>query len=122
MLRKGKFISLCFAMLSLLTACVHEFPVERYERVPFLLHLDFSTEMPLYKEVVYTRSETDTDDPAGCHDIRYVVNAYRTDNRRGENRVADTTFVFTKSDVENLDYTAQLYLQEGTYDFRVWAD
>lgn len=123
MLRKGKFISLCFAMLSLLTACVHEFPVERYERVPFLLHLDFSTEMPLYKEIVYTRSgETDTDDPAGSHDIRYVVNAYRTDNRRGENRVADTTFVFTKSDVENLDYTAQLYLQEGTYDFRVWAD
>ena len=77
MLRKGKFISLCFAMLSLLTACVHEFPVERYERVPFLLHLDFSTEMPLYKEIVYTRSgETDTDDPAGSHDIRFLRSGY----------------------------------------------
>ncbi len=119
-----RYISLCVMLLLAFAGCdVHEFPEERYDRVPFLLHLDFNTDMPLHKEVVYTRSgETETKGTAEHHDVRYIVNAYRTDNTRGENRVADTTFVFTKSDISDLNYTAHLQLPEGTYDFKVWAD
>jgi len=102
---------------------VHEFPEERHNKIPFLLHLDFNTEMPLHKEMFYTRNgETGTNGASEKHNIRYIVNAYRTDNIRGANRIADTTFVFAKSDISNLNYTARLLLQEGTYDFKVWAD
>ena len=107
-------------MMSLLafTGCdVHEFPEDKYEPVPFLLHLDFNSELPFYKEVEYTRAATDAQ-----HDLRYVINAYRTDNVRGDSREADTTFVFTKSDLAQLNYSAPLELDEGTYTFRVWAD
>jgi len=77
-----RYISLCVMLLLAFAGCdVHEFPEERYDRVPFLLHLDFNTEMPLHKEVVYTRSgETETKGTAEHHDVRYIVNVYRTDN------------------------------------------
>lgn len=109
-------------LISLLafTACdVHEFPEESRIRVPFKLHLEFNTELPLYKEIIYTRG---IEDATSLYDIRYIIHAYRTDNKRSETRQADTTFVFTKSDLSNLDYTAQLELREGNYDFKVWAD
>ena len=117
---KKRLHYILFGMMSLLafTGCdVHEFPEDRYEPVPFLLHLDFNSEMPLYEEVEYTRG-----DASAKHDLRYVINAYRTDNVRGESREADTTFVFTKSDLAQLNYSAPLELDEGTYTFRVWAD
>ena len=118
------YISLWVMLLLAFAGCdVHEFPEERYDKVPFQLHLDFSTEMPLYKEVVYTRSgDTETKGVVARHDIRYTISAYRIDNMRSENRVADTTFVFTRSEISDLNYTANLLLREGTYDFKVWAD
>lgn len=125
MVKTLRYISLCVLLLLAFAGCdVHEFPKEyHYERVPFMLHLDFNTEMPLHKEVAYTRSgETETKGVVEHHDVRYIINAYRTDNTRGDNRVADTTFVFTQADVAALDYTAHLQLKEGTYDFKVWAD
>lgn len=108
----------------MLTSCdVHEFPEQSRERVPFLLHLDFDTEMPLHKEIYYTRNgEMVSLANSKDYDIRYIISAYRTENLRQDNREADTTFVFTKSDISNLDYAAHLTLLEGTYTFRVWAD
>jgi hypothetical protein len=108
-------------LLAFVGCDVHEFPEDYGVRVPFLLHLDFNTEMPLYKEILYTRGG-ETREITEPHDIRYIINAYRTDNKRSDNRVADTTFIFSKSDISDLNYTAQLQLPEGTYDFSVWAD
>ena len=102
---------------------VHEFPKEHYDKVPFQLHLDFTTDMPLHTEVGYTRGgDSETKSAIDFHDVRYTINAYRTDNARNESRVADATFVFTKSDYADLNYTADLRLEEGTYDFKVWTD
>lgn len=116
---------LCVMSLLAFVGCeVHELPEIRKELVPFQLHLDFNTEMPLYKEVAYTRSgETTTKAPAPVvkHDVRYVINAYRVDTRT-DSRKVDTSYVFMKSDLENLNYTAQFGIYEGTYDFRVWCD
>lgn len=118
------YISLCVMSLLAFAGCdVHEFPEEGYDKVPFQLYLDFSTEMPLHKEVACTRSgDTETKSVADRHDIRYTISAYRIDNMRSENRVADTTFVFARSEISDLNYTANLLLREGTYDFKVWAD
>ncbi len=111
---------LCVMSLLAFAGCeVHEFPEIRKELVPFKLHLDFNTELPFYKEVIYTRSgETDANTD---YDVRYVINAYRVDTRT-DSRKVDTSYVFMKSDLENLNYTAQFGIYEGTYDFRVWCD
>ena len=122
-MRSVIYIIICCALL--FTACdVHEFPEQGNERVPFTLHLDFSTEMPLHKEVTYTRSgESQSQERAVKHDIRYLIKAYRTDNIIGNVRKdADTTIVFTRSDINNLNFTANIELYEGTYDIQVWAD
>ena len=70
-MKKTLYLILLFVTL-LFTACdVHEFPVDRNERVPFVLHLDFSTAMPLYQEIVYTRAGeiTDTKSVGAKHDV-----------------------------------------------------
>ena len=117
------YILSCVMLLLAFTSCdIHEFPKENTEVAPFILHLNFDTELPLYKTIDYTRGENNTITGTPKHDIRYIINAYRTDNIIGENRLSDTTFVFTKSDISNLNYTAQLHLKTGVYTFRVWAD
>lgn len=118
------YISLCLISFFAFSSCdIHELPAERYDKVPFQLHLNFDTEMPLHQEIFYTNSgETESKSSIEKHDIRYIVNVYRTDKIRSDARLADTTFVFTKSDITNLNYTANLLLPEGVYDFKVWAD
>lgn len=108
--------------ISLFPACsVHEWPSDDPVKMPFLLHLDFNTDMSFYQEIEATRIDN-TKAITDGHDMRYIINAYRTDDTRVESREADTTFVFTKADLSNLDFTAPLELYEGTYTFRVWAD
>lgn len=106
---------------------VHEFPEERYELVPFYLHLDFSTELPLYEEIEYTRNATfnaplSLSPQNNQHYMRYLINAYRIDETRSNSRLPDTTFVFTRPVSDDYDYTAELQLPEGKYTFRVWSD
>lgn len=118
-----KALSVFLLILLGTVSCVHQFPEEYDEPMKFILHLDFDTEMSLHKEITYTRgSDSATKDAESQHDVRYKINAYRMDNRRSDNRVADATFSFTKSDIAELDYSAELELYEGTYTFHVWAD
>lgn len=123
-MRASRYILVCVLSLLALIGCdVHEFPKDNHELVPFTLRLDFDTEMYFYKEVIYTRNgDSETKTPIEAHDVRYIIKAYRTDNVVGVNKVADTTFVFTRSDLSDLNYTAQLKLREGSYRFAVWCD
>ncbi|MBQ5663668.1 MAG: hypothetical protein IIV19_04470 [Bacteroidaceae bacterium] len=114
-------IMLCVPLL-LITACdVHEFPEDNGVRIPFMLHLDFNTALPIYEEITYTRSD-ETEESYNSHDLRYIVKAYRVYDEEEENRNEEATFVFTKSDLTNLNYTARLELTEGTYRFLIWTD
>ena len=120
------YIWICLLSLLALTACdVHEFPEHHFEKVPFTLHLEFDTEMPIYKDVFYTRTgeiDPETKAAADRHDIRYIINAYRTEMVRNGDREPEATFVFSKHDIDNLNYTATVELEEGNYTFLVWAD
>lgn len=123
-----RYILMCAISLFAFSSCdIHEFPAkESKELVPFTLHLNFNTEMPLHKEVDYTRNTTDgvTKTPYEAHDFRYMIKAYRTDNVAGSVYDSDTTFIFTRSDYEdsNYNYTATIELPEGEYTLRAWCD
>lgn len=119
------YILVCVMSLFAFVGCdIHEFPDPQSDAlVPFNLHLTFDTEMSFHTEVPYTRNgDGDTKAPSSRHDFRYVINAYRTDGVVRESRVVDTTFIFTKSDLSNLNFVAPLKLREGSYTFRVWCD
>ena len=109
------------SLLAMVGCDVHEIPMERNERVPFSLHLDYDTELPFYKEIIYSRSDQKSNQ-IPSHDVRYIVNAYRTDLGLDKSRQVDTTFVFTHADINSLDCTLPLELREGTYTFKVWTD
>jgi hypothetical protein len=115
---------LTHALLFLLMSCdVHEWPEEDliFTDASVVLHLDFTTEMPLYTEIDYARN-SEVHGAYDSHDIRYIVNVYRTDNKRAESRLPDTTLVVTKSSVFSLNHVIPLTLQDGTYAFRIWTD
>lgn len=120
-MRRLLHIIFCLTVLWSAVSCVHEFPDPSPDPVSFDLHLDFSTDLPLYKEIEYVKSDG-SKSPEETHDVRYVVNAYRIDGKSGHSRIPDETFVFTVPYSSSLDYTAHLTLPEGIYEFCVWTD
>ncbi len=112
------------ALTVMLTSCdVHEFP-EPGEGTDVELVLDFTGNMNMdfYKYVDYLSRDVD----GLSYDIRYVINVYpvvdesRNNNRGGRSAIA--SYVFTKSDITDLNYTVPLKLPAGNYRFLVWAD
>lgn len=112
------------ALAVMMASCdVHEFP-EQGEGTDVELVLDFTGNMNMdfYKYVDYLSRDVD----GLSYDIRYVVNVYpvvdesRNNNRGGRSAIA--SYVFTKSDITDLNYTVPLKLPAGNYRFLVWAD
>lgn len=107
-------------MGAFLCSCdVHEFPYPVYREVPFLLHLNYDTELPLYKTLTY-----DNESRAGApedYDIRYTINVYSADEQADEREIV-RSFVVTKDDVSSYDNSIELLLEPGNYTFRVWSD
>ena len=112
-----------FVLPILLSSCsVHEWPEEIVEQHSFMLYLDFDTDLPLHKEVYYTRGDDDTRAMEGNYDIRYIVNVYKVKDANDDSRSIDHTLVFTRPYDINPDYSVEIKLPEGNYRFRVWAD
>lgn len=122
-----KKASLCIAtMLALnaLQSCnVHEWPEDFGERYPFTLYLEFDADLPLYKEIYYTRAgEESSRSDEDNYDIRYIVNVYSVADENDNNRDVIESYTFTRPYVVNHDYQVTLSLPEGKYKFRVWSD
>ena len=105
-----------------LSGCnVHEWPEIEYGEVPFVLHLDFDTELPLYRTVNYTRGEEFSRvAPSEC-DIRYIVSVYSAGETRSA-RSAGRRYVFTRPYSDNLNHDVTIALNEGDREIYVWAD
>ena len=82
--------------------------------VPVTLNLNFDTDLPLYQEVKWSRYGE------ANHDIRYSVLVYK--GSRSKASQPEHEFVFTRSYSDNPDFTAQIELEDGQYEFYVWAD
>ena len=120
------YIGLVTLVAVLLSSCnVHEWPKEQEEVYPFVLNMDFDMELPLHKELFYSRDgfEEETsrygDD---AFDIRYKVNVYSVTDQNDENRNVVYSYIFTQPYVENHNFQVLLNLPEGNYRFRVWSD
>lgn len=113
------------ALLSLfmLPGCnVMEWPEEAGETYPFTLNLNFDDALPLYKEVIYSRTQDDSRAESDDYDIRYVVKVYKVSDENDGNRDVWQSYVFTRPYRANHDYSVTLSLPEGRYRFRVWSD
>ena len=119
---KRSFNLLLLPFMVLLVSCVHQFPEEDFSRIPFSLNLHFDTDMPIYTEIIHTKSVQEMADVRQMHDVRYVVNAYKVGSTRDISRVPNESFVFTKPYIGNLDNTVEINLPEGEYEFKIWAD
>ncbi len=110
-------IFLCLAY-GLASCDVHEFP-NIPERVPFTLHLNCKTQLPIHEEINYT---TRSADATAEHDMRYIINVYKSEDGENFTRQADTTIVYTRHLDEEQGHSIQLNLSQGFYNFIVWSD
>lgn len=138
-----RFILLALIAIVLSVSCIHQFPDENTPaRVD--VTLTFNTEMPYFRTLRYPEEtmaervfEDDPENKPQYFDailpdwhtdvekyrIRYVAEAYRV---LSSGRVAQTPeqrYVGYDNDASQWDdYTFSMYLKEGTYEIRVWAD
>lgn len=108
-------VMLCSMAIS--SCNVHEFPGPMAGKVPFVLHLDYETDLPLHKIVDY--QEATRSGGEDIYNIRYVVNVYPDDE---DSREVLCQFVFTEEDLNNLDNEVTMILNKGRYKFIVWTD
>ena len=118
-----KLLCALLLLVSLASCNVQEWPEDTGERYPFALYLDFDADLPLHKEVYYTRNgEPNLFAAQQTYDIRYIVNVYNVADAQDNNRFVAYTFTFSRPYVENHNYRVELSLPEGKYRFRVWSD
>lgn len=117
---KNYIVVLAGVLLGMLVpSCdIHQFPDPSLKQVDYTLHLDYSTQLPLYKVVEYsepTRSSAVED----AYDVRYIVRVF---DKEESAREALYSFVFTKDGVSELNNSVTFRLRVGEYRFVVWTD
>ncbi len=130
-----RILTLAFVAVSLLTACVHQFPVTVPADVK--LTLTFDTDLPYYNTLEFpdetkASASSSTVDPslfkqdfsdASAYSLRYIIEAYPILGNGNASRDPEARWVFTDDDALNLgDHTVTLSIGEGKYEFRAWAD
>lgn len=86
--------------------------------VDVVLRLDYSTELPLYSEVEYTK--TRSEDDGYC--LRHLINIYTPESDGTYGRTYSSQVTVTSDDVNRLDTCLTLHLEPGEYKFIVWTD
>ena len=130
-----KILTLAFLLIISMTSCIHQFPVATPADV--VLTLSFDTELPYYKTVQFPgETKSAADDSSydmdlfkqdfsdhASYDVRYMIEAYPVLGNGSVARDPEARWVFTEDDALTLDdYTVTLSINEGLYEFRVWAD
>lgn len=116
------------AGLGTFTSCdVHEWPELEYGEVPFVLNLQYQDDMPLYKEITYTRAGEESSLASSMHDVRYLIHVYPAGSMsalktRGDADLLVKSFVFTAPYTTTLDKSFTVDLPEGEWDIYVWTD
>lgn len=113
-----------------LSSCdVHELPQTDFELVDYVIDLQYDTDFPLYKEVIYSRSEAakgDIEDSRASlygYDVRYIIEVFNAEQTHAVGEKPIKKFVFTKSaSAESIDNQVKISLPEGVWDLYVWTD
>ncbi len=125
-MKRGYILTYMLILLSCalcaMSCDVHEFPEapELQEKVSFTLHLDCETQLPIHQEInnnMARSSKSSTE-----HDLRYIINIYRSDDGVNFTRQSDSTIVYTRDIDDGHRHSIQLNLEKGFYNFIVWSD
>ena len=110
--------TLCFSLLS---CNVHQWPEAPIPKVDVNLTLTFDTELPLLAVIDKMNTSSVSVDPED-YDIRYRINAYPiSDNGTVSTKVADS-WLFSRLDISNLDYSTAIEVAPGKYRLYAWVD
>lgn len=107
---------------TLLSSCaVHEWPKDGEKLHSFIINLEYTTEMPLYKDEVL-QSGRSASTAADDYDVRYTIEVYTAPSTPIEEPQVYVRRVFSRDDVNQLDNSVEMELPFGSYIFKVWTD
>lgn len=111
-------VTLCAVALS--SCAVHEWPEAKDPQVySLMLHLDYDTELPLYKVVEHQISRAAI---AESYDVRYIIEVYDTPLERSASHKLIQRKIVSRDDVSTLSHSIPMVLPAGHYTFKVWTD
>ncbi len=121
----SRFIKILLgAMVALLgfSCNVHEWP-EPGDPIELRLKLDFDTDLPQYMVIEHTLNSRASTSPY-AYDVRYIVGIHELYSIDSDdyNTTPSYTYVYTKDDVDELNYETMLTLPSGMWKIVVWAD
>lgn len=83
--------------------------------LPVVINFNFDTELPLYKEITFTRN---SDSPN--YDLRYILLIY--EGGVSANKVPSYSYTYTRPFETDHDYTVTIELPDGDYEFLAFTD
>lgn len=109
--------TLCFSLLS---CNVHQWPEASIPKVDVNVSLTFDTDLPQLAIIdrLSTTASTDPED----YDIRYRINAYPISNNGSVSTKVAEEFVFSRAEVGELDFSADIKIAPGKYRLHAWVD
>lgn len=120
-MRKKSYISTLIAAIAFSAmSCVHEYPDQSTPAdVIVQFSFELSADMPELKNTVNAPETSTSDDH---YDFRYQIRAYRQLPTGGYAKEPLHSYTFTKDEVDDLEYTNTITLQEGNYRLLAWVD
>lgn len=85
------------------------------------LTLTFDTELPLLAIIDRMNTSSASIDPQD-YDIRYRINAYPISDNGTVSTKAAESWVFTRADISELDYSTSVEIVPGKYRLHAWVD
>ena len=115
------YCTLTLAAIFMAMSCTEQAVMEESDTAGMVeLNLEFSQELCSCMDSWMTNGRTSDD--GKCYDLRYTVEAYLDMDGILLGNAPYKRFVFTKSDIGELGNTLRFNMEDGTYEFYVWAD
>lgn len=120
MLLRWTYRVLCAMLFCIVCSCnVHEWP-EYKGPIDLRLNFIFHTDLPQYLVIDETLSRSSTS--PYDYDVRYIVDVYVLNADGSVKEPPIQRFVFTKDDVDQLNYQTNVVIPAGNYRLIAWAD
>lgn len=110
-------------LLCSLSACCKREHTTHQSKIGYSLHLEFDTELPTWQTIPLSGTRANLAESPDTYDVRYIIRAYQCDvHGKLTDHIADAEWGILRDDINSLDTSITIHLEQGMWRILVWAD